>query len=186
MYGFLASARFNESAIWNYCSVTVYEETGGNIRTVRGKVFDGELIKQVEGLKIGQQVMFNIEKNNRGTRSYVQFSDIKAYPFNSCSDCGKPMECYTCDGCNSYNSERFDGEFEVVDISVTDTNQGVKLVLRSGEVQFTYIQWPNSTFLDKFTVGEMVYVCGWRSPNRITTVRSLYRVKIEDDSSCQT
>lgn len=180
MFGYIASSRFDESKVWDYASLVVFEEIGCRIKTVRGKVFDKDLLKSVKDLKVGQQVSFETKKTIRGNRTYVQFTEIKAATFSSCNKCGRALQNNQCYGCTSKISERFEGDFSIVE--ATDMECGVKLVLRQREAQFAFIQWCNGPFQDKFSVGDTATVCGWRGENRITQLRSLYKAPLEASS----
>ena len=185
MFGFLASARFDESKIWQYASISVFEETGGGIKIHKGKIFRKSLIEVARELMIGQQVQFEIRDESRGggsTRRYYQFTDLKPWRFISCPKCGKANHPTGCTGtnCNKKRSEKLFGEFKVIDVA--EITGGVKLVLRKEDIQFTFIQWSNGPFKDQsFEVGDIANVIGWRTQNRLTQLRLLNRIRPHEE-----
>ena len=180
MFGYVGSTKFNESHIWDYASIVIFEEAGCSIKTYRAKVFDKDLVKTVVGFEIGQQIYFQIKATTRGDRTYIQITHIREASFTSCQTCGRAELNGKCISCTPTTAERLIGEFRVVDVS--ELENATKLVLRQEELQFTYIQWSKDIFGDqKFSVGDTVVVCGWRDENRITQLRELFKKEESDD-----
>lgn len=167
MFGYILSKQFGESKIWDYASVTVYEETGFDLKRYRGKVFQKDIINVVQDLSVGDQVEFEIKRTERGDHRYTEFTKITPTKFSSCNKCGKKDHEDECTGVET--SEKLEGAFDVVSAELY--NDYVKLVLRGDEKQFTFIHWKNSEFVESFYLGDRVKVCGWRSENRITKLR---------------
>ena len=182
MLGFVASTRFDESKIWNYASVAVFEETGCSIKIHRGKIFDPVLIAEARKLKVGDQVYFAIQDNSRGKRRYKQFVDLKPKSFTSCKRCGMPEQAGHELLCTPDYSQRLEGEFKVIETNGEEYG-GVKLVLKGGHIQFGCVKWDNGPFAaEEFKVGDTAVVCGWRTVNRLTLLRTLYK-KTEEEVS---
>lgn len=179
MFGYVAETKFGESKIWDYATVVILEEVGGRIHIHRGKVFKNNLMKLARQLTIGQQVYFETQYENRGDRVYVQYIELYPRVFSPCRTCGKAEISGECINCSHHDSERLEGTFEVIAKSSVNYD-GVKLVLRKEEedirTTFTYIQWPNGPFKDQFEVGDIAKVIGWRTCDRITTLRCLYKM----------
>ena len=182
MLGFLASVQFDESKIWNYASVAVFEETGCFIKLHRGKIFDPVLIAEARKLEVGDQVYFQIQDNSRGKRRYKQFLELKRKTFTSCDRCGMAKQ----EGhellCAPDYSQRLEGEFKVIEVNREEYG-GVKLVLKGGHIQFGCVKWNNGPFAaEEFKVGDTAIVCGWRTVTRLTLLRTLYK-KVEEEAS---
>lgn len=174
MFGYIASTKFDESSVWKYASISIFQEVGCCIKIHRGKVFDKEMIRSVRKMQIGEQVNFERQETVRGTRKYIQFTKIDAAQFSSCHACGKALsESAECIDCISRVGEKFEGNFTIVEVSKLE--QYYKLVLRQGEVQFAFPQWFNGPLMDIFSVGDIAEVIGWRNENRITTLRKLFK-----------
>ena len=177
MLGFVAYTRFDESKIWKYASIGIFEETGGGVKIHKGKIFRDKLIDNARKLKVGQQVFFKTRDDSRGNRKYMQFTEIKPTSFVSCTLCGQPQVNGSCLSCSTLNSERLDGEFTIVEVS-DQQYAGSKLVLRRNDMQFAFIQWDNGPFGgEQFAAGDVVKVLGWRTETRLTQLRELYKVE---------
>ncbi len=171
MLGYLASKKFNESQIWDYASLICFEEVGCTIKEHRGKLFNKALIELVKQINPGDQLYFETKMTVRGSRTYFEFVNVEPRVFTACDVCGKPAHASS--QCVVDDSERLTGCFEMV--YKTELESGIKLVLRRDTTQFTYIQWNNSPFTDKFEVGQTVEVVGWRDNDRITRLRVLQK-----------
>ena len=172
MFGYIISKKFGESKVWNYASITIFEEVGFDLKLYRGKVFNEEVIDIVKNITVGDQVQFEVKRITRGTRNYTEFTFIAPENFQTCNKCAKISHDSECTG--EHNAERLEGEFKIIDLQEMDLFN--KLVLKHGKTQFTFIQWNNSPFTDKFAFGDNVMVCGWRNENRITKLRMLHKV----------
>ena len=179
MFGFVGSVTFNESSIWNYASVILFEEAGCSLKTWRGKVFTKDLIEVSKQLKLGDQVAFNIKATSRGNRNYIEFTDLKKQQFTLCNKCGLTVHGFK-DCIVDLSSDRLHGIFKV--IKCDSEEHGTKMVLKQDDLQFTYIQWNNSPFVTDFKEGDHVFVNGWRSAERVSTLRELYKSEIPHNS----
>lgn len=172
MLGFVGSIKVNESPIWDYASVVIYEENGCCIRLHRGKIFNSELLKIISTMSAGDQIKFEEVTTQRGSRRYTELTSIEPTSFESCAECGLPSHV---NECKIIPSERLKGEFKVIDL--TEIEFGTKIVFRQKDQQFTFIQWVNGQFKDTFEVGDTAYLIGWRDNNRVTQLRTLYKVE---------
>ena len=76
MFGYIISKKFGESKVWNYASITIFEEVGFDLKLYRGKVFNEEVIDIVKNIIVGDQVQFEVKRITRGTRNYTEFTFI--------------------------------------------------------------------------------------------------------------
>lgn len=171
MLGYVGSVKYNESHIWDYVSVVIFQEAGHVIETYRAKVFLPEIKNVAKKLHVGDQVAFDIKTTKRGSRVYTEMVGLQSMEFEECTSCGKPTHAQ--EPCPSTKAQRLVGDYRVVDVA--DLEWGRKIVLRQQDLQFTYCLWNNGAFLRDTDLkkDETVTVTGWRDYNRITTLRVL-------------
>ena len=173
MFGYLAHKLTVDSTFWNYLSVQVYQEIGGNVHITRGKVFDEKVIKKLMDITIGTPVRFEVKLIQRKTRIYTNIVDIEAIHFDTCEKCCKPLEDNH--DCVTNESERLEGVFDVLDVKEEDYGQ--RFVLKQNDVIVTYLMWDSLPFYDNhYKVGDKVNIIGWRTPTRITNLRKFSKV----------
>ena len=176
MFGYIASIKLNESKLWNYASVSIFQEIGGDIKLHRGKVFRSALLEEVRRLKVGQSVCFKTRDDSRRGMKYMQYTEIQPASFTSCGKCGKAVNG-DCLACSTRDSERLLGEFTVLESSRGDY-EGTRLIARREDLQVAFVVWDNGPFAP-ITVneGDVVFLCGWRTIDRRTHLRRLQVVR---------
>ena len=170
MFGYIVAKEFVESSVWDYASVVIFEETGFYLKRHQGKVFNKDLLEALEQIERGDQVEFDIKTMARGRFTFTEFVMVKPVVFTECPECGKVAHKGECTGNGDKDSELLEGEFSIIQITPYDSYD--KIVVRGPHAQFTFILWPNSDFKQKICLGDRVNVCGWRTPNRITKLRT--------------
>ena len=166
-----------DSTFWFYVSVQIYQEVGGNVQLLKGKVFDKKLIKKLVDIECGSPVVFEIKLIQRKTRTYTNIVDIDCSDFDTCEQCCKPIRD-TCSNCQTDGSERLEGVFEVMDVSEED--YGHRFILRQNDTLVTYLMWSSLPFHQNaanYKVGDRVNVIGWRTTSRITNFRKFSPVR---------
>ena len=175
MFGYLGSKLVVESAFWTYGSVKIFREVGSKIETVRAKIFENHLIDVLNKIEIGAQVQFDVKFVKRESRTYRNITDLKEASFDSCGICGQAVQ--ECNPCPGVEAERLEGVFTILDI--TGMEYGFKIILRKGDVTLTYLLWASLPFFESanlLNIGDCVNVIGWRSSERITTMRVFEKV----------
>ena len=109
MFGYIVCKKFDESRVWDYASVTVYEETGFELKRHRGKVFLKDIMDDLKDLSLGDQVEFEVAYTERGSRKYTEFTTLKYAPFKECNKCYRRSHDGGCNGSGAEDSERLEG-----------------------------------------------------------------------------
>ena len=178
MFGYLVNKLTVDSTFWFYVSVQIYQEVGGDVKLIKGKVFDKNLIKRLMDIETGSKVKFEVKIIERKTRKYTNIIDIEPADFLTCDQCFKPLEHEKyCSTCETDGSERLEGLFEVMDVS--EEEYGRRFILRQNDTLVTYLMWSSLPFYQcssDVKVGTRVNVIGWRTPNRITNLRKLSQI----------